>query len=188
MRTFFKALAVLVAVAVVGSIAAVEFRHRLTFGHFVLLGLHADVSTYKTDIGIPGISKSYDAHITNFGIVPRRVERCEFTTDASAHDVSIGYRLQQWDKSAGRWETVLDANAGYCQPYPLGIAQASLTTKLLWPGQTLSTGDEATAARGNLKGETMRFVVVANGRDYPTASFIIDEQIEGADVGYRVRH
>jgi hypothetical protein len=89
---------------------------------------------------------------------------------------------------AARWNAVLDANAGYCQPDPLGIAQTSLTSKLLWPGQTLSTGAEATAARGNLKGEMMRFVVVANDREYPTAVFIIDEQIEGVDVGYRVRH
>lgn len=178
----------LFAVAVMVLGAAVEVRHRVTFGHFVPIGLHADVSVVKADIGIPGISKVYDAHVTNFGIFPRRIERCEFLTDASGHGVSIGYHLQQLDKSAGRWQTVLDAATGYCQPYPLGIMQARLTSKLLWPGQTLSTGAEATGARGNLKGETMRFIVVVNGRDLPTTSFTIDEQVQGADLGYRIKH
>jgi hypothetical protein len=63
-----------------------------------------------------------------------------------------------------------------------------MTSKLLWPGQTLSTGAEATGARGKLKGETMRFIVVVNGHDLPTTSFTIDEQVQGADASYRVRH
>ena len=82
----------------------------------------------------------------------------------------------------------MDTAAEYCRPYPLGIAEARLTSKLLWPGQTLSTGEDATGARGDLKGETMRFVVVANGRDFPTASFTIDEQVQRPDDGYRVKH
>jgi len=175
------------AVAVMAVVAAVEVRHRAVFGHFAPLSLHADVSVAKADLGIPGITKVYEARVTNFGFWPRRVERCEFITDAFVPGVSIGYRLQQLDKSAGRWRTVLDAAAN-CQPYPLGITQARLTSKLLWPGQTLSTGAEATGARQGLKGETMRFVVVVNGHDLPTTGFTIDEQVQGPDVGYRVRH
>lgn len=181
-----RVAALMIGFAAIGVFAVVEFRHRSAFGHFVPLALHADMSVAKGDIGIPGITKLYDAHVTNFGIFPRSIERCEFLTDASAHGVSVGYRLQQWDKSSLRWKTVSDAAAQYCRPYPLGIAHAQLTSKLLWPGQTLSTGEEATAARGNLKGETMRFVVVANGREFPTANFIIDEQVQG--VGYRATH
>ncbi len=158
------------------------------FGHFAPLTLHADVSVANADIGIPGITKLYDAHIINFGIFPRRIERCEFVTDASAPGVSVGYRVQQWDTASRRWHTIMDAASEYCRPYPLGIARAKLTSKLLWPGQTLSTGREATGARGNLKGQAMRFAVVANGREFPTASFLIDEQIQGPDVNYRVRH
>jgi len=47
--------------------------------------------------------------------------------------------------------------------------------KRLWPGQTLSIGSEATAARGKLKGETMRFVIEANGREFPTGPYMIFE-------------
>lgn len=188
MRRVLKAIVALILAAFVLAVGTAQVRHRIAYGHFVPVGLHADVTSYTADIGIPGISKSYDAHITNFGILPRTIERCEFTTDASSHDVSIGYRLQQWNKSAGLWQTVLDASNGYCQPCPLGIAQATLVSKRLWPTQTLSTGSEATGARGNLKGETMRFVIVANRREYPTSGFVIDEQVEGVDFGYRVRH
>jgi hypothetical protein len=183
-----KVAALLIGFAAIIALAVVESRHRTAFGHFVPLALHADVSVTNGDIGIPGITKLYNAHLTNFGIFPRRVERCEFLTDASARGVSVGYRIQQWDKSSVNWRTLLDAAAEYCRPYPLGIAEAQLTSKLLWPGQTLSTGEEATGARGDLKGETMRFIVVTNGRDFPTASFTIDEQVQRPDVGYRVKH
>jgi hypothetical protein len=183
-----KVAALLIGFAAIIALAVVESRHRTAFGHFVPLALHADVSVTNGDIGIPGITKLYNAHLTNFGIFPRRVERCEFLTDASARGVSVGYRIQQWDKSSVNWRTLLDAAAEYCRPYPLGIAEAQLTSKLLCPGQTLSTGEEATGARGDLKGETMRFIVVTNGRDFPTASFTIDEQVQRPDVGYRVKH
>ena len=169
-------------------IGGVEVRHRLIFGHFAPLTLHADVSVANGDIGIPGITKLYNAHVTNFSIFPRRIERCEFVTDAFAQGVSIPYRLQQLDVASRRWQTVLDAASEYCHPYPLGIIKARLTSRLLWPGQSLSTGEEATGARGNLKGQTIRFAVVANGREFPTSSFVIDEQIEGSNVDYRVRH
>jgi len=183
-----KAAALLIGLAAISVFSVMEFRHRAAFGHFVPLALHADVSVTKADIGIPGITKLYAAHVTNFGIFPRRVERCEFITDAFAHGVSVGYRLQQWDKSSRHWKTVLDTAARFCRPYPLGIVQAQLTSKLLWPGQTLSTSEEATGARGDLKGEIMRFVVAANSLDLPTDSFTIDEQVQKASVGYRVEH
>ena len=188
MSKWIKTALVMLAVVLASLVGVVEFRHRLRFGHFVPLTLHADYSIAKADIGIPGISKLYDAHVTNFGIFPRRIERCEFVTDALAPGLSVGYRLQQWEMASRRWQTVLDAASGYCRPYPLGMIKARLTSKLLWPGQTLSTGEEATGARGNLKGQRMRVAVVANGRELPTSSFVIDEQMEGSDANYRVRH
>ena len=183
-----RAALLLIAAVLVSIIGVVEFRHRSTFGHFVPLALHADYTVAEGDIGIPGITKLYDAHITNFGIFPRRIERCEFVTDASASGVSVGYRLQQWDATSHGWHTVVDASSTYCRPYPLGMVEARLVSKLLWPGETLSTGEEATGARDGLKGHDIRFAVVANGYGFPTASFVIDEQVQRPDVDYRVRH
>jgi hypothetical protein len=177
----------LLAAVLVSVVGVVEAHHRMTFGHFVPLTLHADYSVAHADIGIPGISKLYGAHLTNFGIVPRRIERCEFVTDDMAAGVSIGYRLQQWDAASRHWHTVLETSSAYCRPYPLGIIKARLTSKLLWPGQTLSTSEEATGARDGFKGQTMRFAVVGNGREFATASFVIDEQVQRPDVNYRAR-
>jgi hypothetical protein len=154
MRERFWTASLLVAGVLVGCIAVAELRHRVMFGHFAPLTLHADVSVANADIGIPGITKLYEAHIVNFGIFPRRIERCEFVSDASAPGVSVGFRVQQWDATSRRWRTIMDAASGYCRPYPLGIIKARLTSQLLWPGQSLSTGEEATGARGNLKGQT----------------------------------
>jgi hypothetical protein len=187
-RKRFRAALLLLAAVLVTAIGAVEARHRAIFGHFAPLTLHAEVSVANGDIVIPGITKLYEAHITNSGSLPSRIERCEYVTDAGAPGVSVGYRLQQWEMASRRWQTVLDAASEYCRPYPLGMIKARLTSKLLWPGQTLSTGEEATGAIGNLKGKTMRFAVVANGREFPTLSFVIDEQIEGSNANYRVRH
>src|SRR5258708_1411836 len=130
-----RAALLLLAAILVSVIGVVEVRHRVIFGHFAQLKLHADVSVANRDIGIPGITKLYDAHVTNFGIFPRRIERCEFVTDAFAPGVSVGYRVQQWDTASRRWHTIMDAASEYCRPYPLGIARAKLTSKLLWPGQ-----------------------------------------------------
>lgn len=187
MSKWLRAASLLLAAVLLGFIGLVEFHHRLTFGHFVPLTLHADYRVAKVDIGIPGISKMYGAHITNFGIFPRRIERCEFVTDAFASGVGIGYRLQRWDNASRRWDTVLDAASEYCHPYPLDLIKARLTSKLLWPGQSLSTGGEATGARDGFEGQTIRFAVVANGREFPTASFVIDEQVQRPDGSYRVR-
>jgi hypothetical protein len=178
----------LLAAVLVSVIGVVELRHRVLLGHFTPLALHADVTVSNGDIGIPGITKLYAAHITNFGVFPRRIERCEFLTDAFAPGVSVGYHVQQLDVASGSWHTAMDSASEYCRPYPLGIIKARLTSKLLWPGQTLSTGQEATGARGNLKGQTVRFAVVVNGREFPTSSFVIDEQVEGANVNYREKH
>jgi hypothetical protein len=187
MRKRFSVALLSTAAVLVIVIGSMEFHHRLTFGHFVPLTLHADYRVAKGDIGIPGITKLYAARITNFSIFPRRIERCEFVTDAFASGVGVGYRLQQWDAESGRWHTVLDAASDYCRPYPLGIINARLTAKLLWPGQSLSTGEEATGARDDLKGRTIRFAVVANGREFTTASFVIDEQVQRPDVNYRAK-
>jgi hypothetical protein len=181
--------AVLVIVTIVAMIGvAIQIVHRVNYGHLVPLGLHADYTIETAEIGIPGISKLYDAHLTNYGALPSRIERCQFTTDASEKGVSIGYKLQRLDSSTHSWRTLMDVSGIYCQPYPLGMAQTRLASKLLWPGQKLSIGPEATGARGRFKGERLRFVVVAGGRDFPTQSFIIDEEMKGTDVGYRVRH
>jgi len=172
--------------------AAIEFRHDLRFGHFVGLGLHADYAVNRVDLAIPGITKVYDATLTNFGFVPRNIFACEFITDAMGHGTELAFAIQKWSRTAQTWTTSLQpTEASFCKPYPLGIIEGKVVARRLWPGQSLSIGEEATAARFQ-KSDLVRFVLFAGQSwtvtsGYPTPGFEIDEQIT-TNVPLRVKH
>ena len=85
----------------------------------------------------------------------------------SPHGGALGWHSERMGK------TIVRANGEeFCRPYPLGIVQAKLTSRLLWPGQSLSTGEEATAARDGFSiGDKPRFVIYTGaGRAEPVKS------------------
>jgi hypothetical protein len=45
-------------------------------------GLRAQLIVSKADIGIPGISKMYEAKLVNRGLWPVRISRCDFVDDS----------------------------------------------------------------------------------------------------------
>jgi hypothetical protein len=163
-------------------IALISFQRRLS----------VEVITEHADIGIPGTSKVYLARIKNIGIVPVFVTRCEAVDDAFGNEVFPAYKVEKWDDKARSWVTVADMGKSFCKPYPLGIISAKRTRKLLWPGQTLETNWEATAARDAFRlGNHARFVVFLNGPDdksrvLETQPFRIDEMTTA--TGVRVAH
>ena len=172
-----------------------ELNHFCRYGHIAPLGLHADVVISRGDIGIEGISKLYEARLINYGPFPARVTACDFISDASAHGTMVAYAIERWDKQVGKWSTIVEEEKStFCRPYPLGIAKAHLFSRLLWLGQSISTGEEATTARGGFQlGDSARFSVFSgeagNWRTaFPTAAFRVDEipRVEG--VPLRVRH
>jgi hypothetical protein len=172
-----------------------ELNHFCRYGHVAPLGLHADVDVTKGDIGIEGISKLYQARLTNYGPVPARVTACEFISDASEHGTMVAYAVERWDDQLKSWKTLSeDEKSTFCRPYPLGISQAHLFTKLLWPGQSISTNEEATAASGGFQlGDSARFSIFsAEAGDwrttYPTAAFRLDELPRIAESPARMRH
>jgi len=180
------------ATSIVFSVAAIL----LTVGGMPgsIAGLRAEVVTSKADIGIPGISKIYDARLVNRGIWPVRVSYCDFISDNSTRGKMIGYSVERWDSMARKWTTIVDVHgADFCKPYPLGIVEARLTSTLLWPGQSLSTGEEATAARDAFNvGDRARFVVFRGTSEDSTSAvatpdFVIDEHRQ-TDVPLRVLH
>jgi hypothetical protein len=144
-------------VVVVLAFAALQIYHHSRYGHYVPFGLHADVTA-------SGGTQLFDAHLTNFGLLPEKVERCELVSDGGAHEENVAYRLEQLNRGTNAWETLFDTDRNYCRPHP-GVS------RMLWPGQTLSIGREVTGARGNVTGKTMRFVIEANGRQFPTGPF-----------------
>ena len=158
--------------------------------------LRAEYSVDNADIGIPGVSKMYDARLVNTGLRPVRVEVCAFVDDASAPGEGLEFSVQKFDAKNSTWRTIADASdARSCRPYPLGWVTAELKSKWLWPRQGLAMGEEATAARGFQKGESARFVLYTSFRHanqklpqaIPTVAFVIDEEAHDAE-GLRVRH
>jgi hypothetical protein len=176
-------------------LALVHRRHFSVHGHSAPLGLHADIIVSNASIGIPGITKMYEAELTNYGVLPIAVTRCEFVDDTLSHGTMVAYSVERWNGTSGNWESVVNMNGrNFCKPYPLGIVEARLTMKWLWPGQSLTTGEEATAARDPLqRGDSARFVVYLrtderNSASIPTAAFPIDESPTVDAGALRVRN
>jgi len=157
-------------------------------------GLAAELVISNADIGIPGVSKMYAARLFNRGWWSIRVSRCDFVDDTLSPGKSVAYAVQRWDRAVGQWKTVVESSlSDFCKPYPLGIVKARSTSGLLWPGQSLSSGDEATAARVPCDvGDRGRFVVfVGAPGNYAmavsTRDFVIDEHPQ-TDISLRLRH
>ena len=157
-------------------------------------GLRTDVFVDNADIGIPGISKMYEARLVNREWWPIRVHYCAFVDDTNSPGTMVAYAVERWDNALHSWKTIVRANgADFCKPYPLGIVRANLKSRLLWPGQSLSTGEEATAARDGFNiGDRARFVLFPGATEdslpaVATSAFIIDERRQ-TDVPLRVRH
>ncbi len=157
------------------------------------LTLRAQTIVTQYETGIPGISKWYEARITNRGPWPVVVTRCDAVDDAGGKEVMVAYAIERWNRKSSHWDAVLVFNSSsFCKPYPLGIVEAQLKDTWLWPGQSLSTGEEITAARLH-KGDVARFVVFTGpAGDYShsavTKGFPIDEELARRDVPFRVRH
>src|SRR5690348_881340 len=84
--------------------------------------LSAEVKVTNADIGIPGVTKMYEATVINRGLLPVRVARCDFIDDASAAGTMVAFAVQRWNKDLKRWETIVDTSGPrFCKPYPLGI-------------------------------------------------------------------
>lgn len=185
------ALAVILSFTV--RLVLIERSHFAEHGHLMPLGLHADMIVHYASIGIPGVTKMYEAEITNFGLLPVSVARCEFISDTLTPGTMIAYDVERWDRSLSVWKTAVDfSGPHFCTPVPLSMAQTRLVTKWLWPGQSLTTGEEATAARDAFqKGDAARFVLYAGTNKSeltPTAGFLIDEKPSDEGVPFRVRH
>ena len=159
--------------------------------------LYAEYSVARSDIGIPGISKLYEAKLVNRGFFPVQIEVCDAVTDVLSPEIALAYAVERWDPISKTWTQIADlGDSRRCTPYPLGWVSAQLKRTGLRPGQSISGGEEATAARGFHRGDSVRFVAYSAFRNagpirkepYATAAFAIDEEIEAGVAGLRVKH
>jgi len=157
--------------------------------------LAASWKTTPGGIGIPGLTKTYEAALTNRSILPVRVSVCDYVTDAFEHGKSVAHSVERWDQSSGKWRFFWGIRSrDFCKPYPLGITSDSrIRTVWLWPGQSLSTDFVAIQASDGLKlGDRLRFTITPFLRhaDITVAAppFTVDERPTDSDVGFRIRH
>ncbi len=186
-----KRIGLLTAALLLLSISLLQLGHLIRFGHFFPFGLHADVTVRKVDYGIEGITKAYEAKLTNYGIMPAKITACDFVDDAMERGTIVCSGLQKWNPSAKKWEDAFKTSKfSFCHPYPLGMIETHLVTKQLWFFQSISAGEEATAARDIFViGDKARFLVFAvDDHALSTAAFSIDEHPIASGVPYRVRH
>jgi hypothetical protein len=138
----------------------------------------------------------YEATLTNYGLLPSSVEKCSYISDTSTPGVMVAYNIEQWDSTKHVWTRVLEfAKPEFCTPVPTSMGSTNWGRSWLWPGRSISTGEEATGARGFKKGDTLRFVVVSDvtgastpRSSHPTPSFTLDEQVLDSETPFRVRH
>lgn len=145
--------------------------------------LAASWKTTPGGIGIPGLTNTYVAALTNRGIFPVRVTVCDYVTDAFEHGKNVAHSVERWDQSGRKWLFFWGIRReDFCKPYPLGITSDSkIRSVWLWPGQSISTDFVAIQASDGLElNDRLRFTVTPF-LSHPdiavaTAPFTVDER------------
>lgn len=172
--------------------------HQAEYGHPPTNGLHADIVEIKGSIGIPGVTKLYEAHLFNFSSIPRIYQTCDYLDDTASFGSELAYVVQKWSDEKQAWENLNDISKGfYCGPAPLSKIVARTVNRVLLPGQYATTNWEATAGRTEFSvGDKARFVVFVRYDDtsmdvahaIPTREFLIDEELEDRDTPFKLQH
>ena len=194
MRALQRIFVLLVSISICG-VSLVESFHYFKYQHFTPLGLHADLSVHRRDVGFEGISKLYRVKLTNYGFLPATVSACDFVDVTGQRATAIAHAVEKWNTQSAKWEPVgVGEPSSFCRPYPLGISEAHLSSKRLWPGQSVAGREEATAVRDGFElGDDARFVAFAGIAGsmkiaFPTIAFRIDEHRPVGTEPIRVQH
>src|SRR5260370_29970101 len=114
--------------------------------------LHAEYTVETADIGIPGVTKMYDARLVNSGRAPVRVEICAYIDDAGGGGDAPAFFVQKYDGESATWETILDAsNARTCHPFPLRCVTARVKNRWVLPGPPVSVGKKPPPLAASIK-------------------------------------
>jgi hypothetical protein len=88
-------IAVFVASLLVLGVSLLELGHLIHFAHLTPIGLHADVVIGKDHYAVQGITKWYEAKLTNVGFAPARITACEFVSDTLQLVTQVGYTTEK---------------------------------------------------------------------------------------------
>jgi hypothetical protein len=152
--------------------------------------LSASWTTTPGGLSIPGLSKTYEATLTNTGSLPVPISVCDFVSDTLDRDLSILYSIERWNLDTSRWVTFADFRERSCQPTPLSMISASVRTIWFWPKEQIQTGFIAIQGLDGLKlGDRLRFVLYPHvDAGIPTEEFVVDEVPDNTEIGLGLRH
>jgi hypothetical protein len=197
-KSLLREILLMLVCAVMVAIAYFELGHRYNFGHFVPYSLHVDVLSEEVSIGIPGQKKMYKAELSNFSLLPVRLEACDYLTDDFGRGTEYPYAVQRWDTASNSWQTIVEPNGDdFCHPVPLSTIETHRASKRLWPGMYLQVMEgEATGAREPFqKDDKARFIVfkrLGKELDWRNAiasePFLIEDEVSGENVPFGVKH
>ena len=162
------------------------------------LGASLLVADWKADpggIGIPGLTKTYEAVLTNRSLLPVRVSVCDYTTDGMEHGKGVAYYAERWEQSSGEWRFFWGIpRQEFCKPHGDDILAGSRVREIwLWPHQSISTDFVAIQAVDGLRlNDRLRFVIApfhrTTGAVVATAAFTVDERPSGSETPFRILH
>jgi hypothetical protein len=156
--------------------------------------LSASWKTIPGGIGIPGLTKTYRADLTNRGALPVRISVCDSINDALKREKNIAYSVERWDGRTKEWRFLREIPASeFCKPYSLGIVRGEIRGMWLWPRHIISTGFIAIQASEGLDlNDRLRFAITPflPRRDVRivTPPFTVDERPTDSDVNFRIAH
>jgi len=186
----FASSGLLITTAVLVTIGLFLFNTRLSASLLV-----ASWKAPPSDIGIPGITKTYVATLTNRGILPVRINVCEYQTDVFEQEQSVADWIDRWDQSSGRWKLFWEIPSDeFCkQRAGSGPGEPKLRTNWLWPRESITNPFIASQASDGLQlNDSLRFVFTPflDRRELVIATdpFRVDERPTVADAALVIRH
>ena len=157
-----------------------------------------DVLSEEVSIGIPGQKKMYQAQLSNFSLLPVRLDACDYLTDAFGRGTEYPYAVQRWDSASNGWQTIVEPTEDdFCHPVPLSTVETTRVSKRLWPGMYVQIMEgEATGAREPFqKDDKARFIIfktLGKELDWRNAiasePFIIEDDVSRENGPFRVKH
>jgi hypothetical protein len=185
--TFLRRAGFSLVALVLAAFIVHELSHLYRFGHFVPLGLHVEVvvTTSNDLLGVEGTGKIYDAHLTNYGILPAAVTVCDYCDWTSRHQTMVNYIVERRTSQIGSWQYVPEWDSYgsrlFCRP-SFEVTETHRVPRRIWPGQTYRLGEGVPAQFGGFHaGDEGRFTVFLNAdndknRAISSEIFLVDQE------------
>jgi hypothetical protein len=164
----------------VALLVAMQGWHHLRYGHFIGYGWDVDLMKRREDLGIPGVTTTYNVRLTNLTIHSLDFEGIKLPGGFVGSGVLLRTRIDRWDAGKGAWVTVDESKAW--EEYPgarVTLKIKPLRSKYVW-------GWAAIAAGLNFKkGDKLRLVILSSATKregepgqhaFYTAPFFLQEE------------